>query len=135
MVASSGKRSRPERSHSATMATIKSSPSGSTTVWRAAMTSYSVVVTRVGASAVLSASVGDISLRCMGDLPVVLGVACAVPYTIDIDREEQKACQTSQETSQSARQGACHAARSPRKTRRGVRHTCLAKEGHTTNLT
>src|SRR5919198_4683986 len=105
MVAFSGQRRRPERSHSATIATTTSSSSGSTTDWRAAMTSYSVVVTRVGASSVLIAGVEHILLWCMGDLPSVLGVACAASCALDIHREEQKACQAAVASGQGSRWG------------------------------
>src|ERR687884_461719 len=93
MVASLGKRRRPERSHAATMATTTASSSGSTTDCRAAMTSYRVVVTRVGASFVLIAGVESLSLWCMGNLPPGLGVVCAVSCALDTYREEQKTCQ------------------------------------------
>src|SRR5215471_10980773 len=118
MVASSGKRRRPERSHAATMATTTASSSGSTTDCRAAMTSYSVVVTRVGAASVLIAGVESISLWCMGNLPPVLGVVCAVSCALDRHQEEQKACQAAVASGQGARWGTRHAVRRARKTRR-----------------
>src|SRR2546423_94560 len=118
MVASSSTRRRPERHHAVTMATTRASSSGSTTVWRAAITSYRVVVTRVGASSVLIAGVESISLRCMGNLPPVLGVACAVSCALDIHREEQKACQAAVASGQGSRWGKRHAVRRASKTRR-----------------
>src|SRR5215813_6780126 len=118
MVASSSRRRRPERNHSVTMATTRASSSGSTTVWRAAIMSYSVVVTRVGASSVLIAGVEYLSLRCMGNLPPGLGVACAVSCALDIHREEQKACQAAVASGQGARWGTRHAVRRASKTRR-----------------
>src|SRR5437016_2818709 len=109
MVVSSGKRRRPERSHAATMATTAAFSSGSTTDCRAAMTSYSVVVTRVGASSVLIAGVESLSLWCIGNLPPGLGVACAGSCALDIYREEQKTCQAAVASGQGSRWGKRHA--------------------------
>src|SRR5262245_41542282 len=124
MVASSGKRRRPERSHAATMATTTASSSGSTAACRAAMTSYSVVVTRVGASSILIAGVESLSLWCMGDLPPVLGVACAVSCALDRHQEEQKACQAAVASGQGSRWGQRHAVRRASTTQR---RTCSVR--------
>src|SRR5919197_5526808 len=118
MVASLSTRRRPERHHAVTMATTRASSSGSTTVWGAAITSYRVVVTQAAASSVLSAGVESISLRYMGHLPPVLGVACAVSCALDIHREEQKACQAAVASGQGAQWGKRHAVRRASKTRR-----------------
>src|SRR5262245_43296613 len=59
------------------MATTRASSSGSTTIWRAAITSYSVVVTREEASPMMISGgavgrVGNTSTRGIGFLPSLL---------------------------------------------------------------
>jgi len=137
MVASSGKRRRPERSHAATMATTTASSSGATTDWRAAITSYRVVVTRVGASSVLIAGVESLSLWCMGNFPPGLGVACAGSCAFDRHRAEQKACQAAVASGQGARWGKRHAVRRASKMRRGafsVRRAVAASHSDTPSV-
>ena len=85
------------------------------------MTSYRVVVTRVGATVVLRSGVEKTSLVLHKELSFWSGVVCAVPEAIAVEKEEQNACQASAGLGQSSPQGICHEVGSARKTRRSAR--------------